>query len=503
MEFVVNVGQDQYPQTACRVVGVFESRQLSKTAEQFDTLSGGSITALLQQGALDGHLGQSLLLHQVPQLPFDRLLLVGCGKASELTEEHFRKIIQKALQCLNDTGSTSAVGFFTEWPVKQRSTYGVIRQTIEDVQQALYCFDQLKQEKPERSRPLNKLILPVATPAEIALGETAIAQGLAIANGVKQAKDLANMPPNLCHTVYLADQARQLAERFAPQMRTTVLDSTQMAALGMNAYLAVGQGSQYEPLMSIMTYDHHPDPQAKPIVLVGKGLTFDSGGISLKPGLAMDEMKYDMCGAAAVYGVMQAVAELQLPLKIIGIMAGCENMPGNKAYRPGDILTTLSGQTVEVLNTDAEGRLVLCDVLTYVERFEPELVIDVATLTGACVIALGHHISGLLSNHDPLAQELLKAAQQANDPLWQLPLAEQYQNQLKSNFADMANIGDRSAGTIVAGCFLSRFTRRYHWAHLDIAGTAWRSGKAKGATGRPVALLTQFLLNRAGMAIEA
>jgi leucyl aminopeptidase len=503
MEFSVTCGPAEPLQTACRVVGVFESRQLSKTAEQFDTLSGGAISALLQQGALDGKLGQWLLLHQVPQLPFERLLLVGCGKESELTHEHFQKIIQKTLQCLNDTGSTSAIGFFTEWSVKGRSTYEVIRQTVEDVQQALYCFDHLKQDKPEHSRPLNKLILPVAMPGEIALGETAIAQGLAIANGLKQAKDLANMPPNLCHTIYLAAQARQLAERFSPQMSTTVVDSSQMQSLGMNAYLAVGQGSQYEPLMSIITYDHHPDPQAKPIVLVGKGLTFDSGGISLKPGLAMDEMKYDMCGAAAVYGVMQAVAELQLPLKVIGIMAGCENMPGGQAYRPGDILKTLSGQSVEVLNTDAEGRLVLCDVLTYVERFEPELVIDVATLTGACVIALGHHISGLLSNHDPLAQELLKAAQQANDPLWQLPLVEQYQEQLKSNFADMANIGDRSAGTIVAGCFLSRFTRRYHWAHLDIAGTAWRSGKEKGATGRPVALLTQFLLNRAGMAVEA
>jgi len=234
-------------------------------------------------------------------------------------------------------------------------------------------------------------------------------------------------------------------------------------------------------------------------VLVGKGLTFDSGGISIKPAADMDEMKYDMCGAAAVYGAMRVVAELNLPLNVIGVLAGCENMPGGQAFRPGDILTTMSGQTVEVLNTDAEGRLVLCDALTYVERFDPELVIDVATLTGACVIALGHHITGLLSNHNPLAHELIGASEQAGDRAWRLPLADEYQEQLDSNFADMANIGGRPGGAITAGCFLSRFTRKYSWAHLDIAGTAWRSGKNKGATGRPVALLAQFLLNRAGL----
>lgn len=267
----------------------------------------------------------------------------------------------------------------------------------------------------------------------------------------------------------------------------------------MNAYLAVGQGSQNESLMSVIEYKGNPDAEARPIVLVGKGVTFDTGGISLKPGEAMDEMKYDMCGAASVYGVMRMVAELNLPLNVVGVLAGCENMPGGRAYRPGDILTTMSGQTVEVLNTDAEGRLVLCDALTYVERFEPEVVIDVATLTGACVIALGHHISGLLSNHNPLAHELIGASEQAGDRAWRLPMADEYQEQLDSNFADMANIGGRPGGAITAACFLARFTRKYNWAHLDVAGTAWRSGKAKGATGRPVALLSQFLLNRAGL----
>ncbi|EIR14267.1 cytosol aminopeptidase family, catalytic domain protein [Yersinia pestis PY-08] len=251
--------------------------------------------------------------------------------------------------------------------------------------------------------------------------------------------------------------------------------------------------------MSVIEYKGNPNKDAKPIVLVGKGLTFDSGGISIKPAEGMDEMKYDMCGAATVYGVMRVVAELQLPLNVVGVLAGCENMPGGRAYRPGDILTTMSGQTVEVLNTDAEGRLVLCDALTYVERFEPELVIDIATLTGACVVALGNHLTGLMSNHNPLAHELIGASEQAGDRAWRLPLGEEYYEQLDSNFADMANIGGRAGGAITAGCFLSRFTRKYSWAHLDIAGTAWRSGKNKGATGRPVALLSQFLLNRAGL----
>jgi len=252
--------------------------------------------------------------------------------------------------------------------------------------------------------------------------------------------------------------------------------------------------------MSVIEYKGCPDPSAQPIVLVGKGLTFDAGGISIKPADSMDEMKYDMCGAATVYGVMRLALQLALPLNIVGVLAGCENMVDGRAFRPGDVLTTLSGQTVEVLNTDAEGRLVLCDALTYVERFDPEVVIDVATLTGACVIALGHHLTGLMSNHNPLAHELIAAAEQSGDRAWRLPLGDEYQEQLESNFADMANIGGRPAGAITAGCFLSRFARKFNWAHLDIAGTAWRSGKAKGATGRPVALLAQFLLNRAGLA---
>ena len=373
-----------------------------------------------------------------------------------------------------------------------------VRQAVETAKETLYSFDQLKTNKSEPRRPLRKMVFNVPTRRELTSGERAIQHGLAIAAGIKAAKDLGNMPPNICNAAYLASQARQLADSYSKNVITRVIGEQQMKELGMHSYLAVGQGSQNESLMSVIEYKGNASEDARPIVLVGKGLTFDSGGISIKPSEGMDEMKYDMCGAAAVYGVMRMVAELQLPINVIGVLAGCENMPGGRAYRPGDVLTTMSGQTVEVLNTDAEGRLVLCDVLTYVERFEPEAVIDVATLTGACVIALGHHITGLMANHNPLAHELIAASEQSGDRAWRLPLGDEYQEQLESNFADMANIGGRPGGAITAGCFLSRFTRKYNWAHLDIAGTAWRSGKAKGATGRPVALLAQFLLNRAG-----
>ena len=498
MEFSVKSGSPEKQRSACIVVGVFEPRRLSPIAEQLDKISDGYISALLRRGELEGKPGQTLLLHHVPNILSERILLIGCGKERELDERQYKQVIQKTINTLNDTGSMEAVCFLTELHVKGRNNYWKVRQAVETAKETLYSFDQLKTNKSEPRRPLRKMVFNVPTRRELTSGERAIQHGLAIAAGIKAAKDLGNMPPNICNAAYLASQARQLADTYSKNVITRVIGEQQMRELGMNAYLAVGNGSQNESLMSVIEYKGNPAEDARPIVLVGKGLTFDSGGISIKPAEGMDEMKYDMCGAAAVYGVMRMVAELQLPLNVIGVLAGCENMPGGRAYRPGDVLTTMSGQTVEVLNTDAEGRLVLCDALTYVERFEPEAVIDVATLTGACVIALGHHITGLMSNHNPLAHELIGASELAGDRAWRLPLADEFQDQLESNFADMANIGGRPGGAITAGCFLSRFTRKYNWAHLDIAGTAWRSGKAKGATGRPVALLSQFLLNRAG-----
>jgi leucyl aminopeptidase len=308
-------------------------------------------------------------------------------------------------------------------------------------------------------------------------------------------KDVANMPPNICNPAYLARQARQLGEQ-CEKVNVEIIGEEQMAELGMESYLAVGRGSDNESQMTIINYQGAPNKDTKPIVLIGKGLTFDSGGISLKPGEGMDEMKYDMGGAAGVLGTMKSLVDLDLPINVIGILAGCENMPSSNAYRPGDILTTMSGQTVEVLNTDAEGRLVLCDVLTYVERFDPELVIDTATLTGAVIVALGKHACGVMSNHNPLAHEILNAGEQSSDRGWRLPIWDEYQEQLNSPFADFTNLGGRAAATITAACFLSRFTKKYNWAHIDVAGTAWNSGANKGSTGRPVPLLTQFLLNR-------
>ncbi|KLU14180.1 MULTISPECIES: leucyl aminopeptidase [Xenorhabdus] len=498
MEFSVKSGSPEKQRSACIIVGVFEPRRLSPIAEQLDKISNGYISALLRRGELEGKVGQTLLLHHVPNVLSERILLVGCGKERELDERQYKQIIQKTISTLNETGSMEAVCFLTELHVKARNNYWKVRQAVETAKESLYVFDQLKSSKNELRRPLRKMVFNVPTRRELTSGERAIQHGLAIASGIKAAKDLANMPPNICNAAYLASQARQLADNVA-NLTTKVIGEEQMKELGMNSYLAVGQGSQNESLMAVMEYKGSADANAKPIVLVGKGLTFDSGGISIKPAEGMDEMKYDMCGAASVYGAMRVVAELQLPINVIGVLAGCENMPGGRAYRPGDILTTLSGQTVEVTNTDAEGRLVLCDALTYVERFEPESVIDVATLTGACVVALGGHYTGLLSNHNPLAHELLNASEQAGDRAWRLPLADEYTEQLESNFADMVNACGRSGGAITAGAFLSRFTAKYHWAHLDIAGTAWRSGKAKGATGRPVALLSQFLLNRSGL----
>lgn len=499
MEFGVKSGSPEKQRSACIVVGVFEPRRLSAVAEQLDRVSDGYISSLLRRGDLEGKSGQMLLLHQVPGVLSERVLLVGCGKERELDERQFKQIIQKTISTLNETGSMEAVCFLTELHVKGRDAYWKVRQAVETAQNSLYTFDQFKTNKAELRRPLRKLVFNVATRRELAIGEKAVAHGLAVANGMKICRDVANMPPNICTPAYLALQARRLADS-CQFITTKVIGEQQMAELGMNAYLAVARGSSNEAMMSIMEYKGHPD--AKPTVLVGKGLTFDSGGISIKPGDGMDEMKYDMCGAASVLGVMTALAELKPPINVIGVLAGAENMPDGKSYRPGDILTSMSGQTIEVLNTDAEGRLVLCDVLTYAERFEPEAVIDIATLTGACVIALGSHATGLMSNHNPLAHELLNAAELSGDKAWRLPLWDEYQEQIESPFADMVNTGGRPAGAITAGAFLSRFTKKYNWAHLDIAGTAWKSGKEKGATGRPVPLLTQFLLGRAGIDVE-
>lgn len=500
MEFGVKSGSPEKQRSACIVVGVFEPRRLTTVAEQLDDISEGYISNLIRRGDLEGKAGQMLLLHHIPNVLSERVLLVGCGKERELNERQYKQIVAKTIKTLNETGSMEAVSFLTELHVKGRDTYWKVRQAVEAANDSVYSFLQLKTKKGEPRRPLRKMVFNLPTRKDLPLGERAIEHAEAVSKGVKIAKDVSNMPPNICNPKYLNEQAADLAKKYK-SLQLDTYGEAEMDKLGMHCYLAVGRGSYNESVMSVL---HHKggDEKDKPYVLVGKGLTFDSGGISIKPGEAMDEMKYDMCGASSVLGTMQTIAELNLPINVIGVIAGCENMPDANAYRPGDILTTMSGQTVEVLNTDAEGRLVLCDALTFVERFDPELVIDIATLTGACVIALGKHATAVLSQHNPLAHDIVNASEQSSDKAWRLPLWDEYQEQIDSPFADMANLGGRPAGTITAACFLSRFTRKYTWAHLDIAGTAWVSGANKGATGRPVPMLSQFLMNKANIAID-
>ena len=472
------------------VLGLYANNEFSQRFNEIDLAAQGYLNRLIQSGELTGKLGQTLLLRDLPGVATKRVLIVGCGKKGELTERRYNQLIQSMLKALNNANIREVVSYLTEIEIKDRDLYWNVRFAIEIIEHTNYRFDRFKSEKPE-STALESLIFNTDCPQ----AQRAIAHAQAVSAGVKAARDIANMPPNICNPAYLAEQAKHLAAEFGA-LSLEVIDETQMAELGMNAYLAVSRGSANPAYMSILHFNNAPDKNAKPIVLVGKGLTFDAGGISLKPAADMDEMKYDMGGAASVFGVMAAVAQLDLPLNVIGVLAGCENLPDGNAYRPGDILTTMNGLTVEVLNTDAEGRLVLCDALTYAERFEPQLLIDVATLTGACVVALGQHNSGLICEDENLAADLLHAAQQTTDKAWRLPLSEEYQEQLKSPFADLANIGGRWGGASTAGAFLANFTKKYRWAHLDIAGTAWLQGANKGATGRPVALLTQFLINQ-------
>ncbi|MFT6734686.1 MAG: leucyl aminopeptidase [Polaribacter sp.] len=494
MEFSVKSGNPEKQRTACVVVGVFESRKLSQAGEQIDEISDGYLSNLLRRGDLEGKLGQTLLLHNIPNTLADRLLLVGCGKERDFTDKPYEKVIAKAISTLNETGSMEAVCFLSELNVKGRDTHWKIRHAVESTENTLYSFDTFKSKSEAPRRPVKKLIFNVTSRKDLNDGEQAIIEGVAISKGTHKARDLANAPPNILTPEYLAEQAKLLAID-NDKIDCQILDQATLKEMGMGAFIAVAQGSDNEGKLIVLNYKGAENDQ-KPIVLVGKGITFDSGGISLKPGDKMDEMKYDMGGAAGVFGAFVAATEMSLKVNLIMVIAAAENMPSARACRPGDIVTTLSGQTVEILNTDAEGRLVLCDALTYVERFDPAVVIDVATLTGACVIALGNQASGLLSNHNPLAHDLLNAGELSGDRAWRLPLWEEYQEQLQSNFADMSNLGGREAGTITAACFLSRYTKKYHWAHLDIAGTAWLSGKQKGSTGRPVPLLTQYILNQ-------
>ena len=495
MEFSIKSGSPEKQRTACVVVGVFEARKLTLPAELLDKAANGYISDLIRRGDMEGKAGSTLLLHNVPGTLCDRVLLVGLGKEKEFHEKEFAAAVRTAVKTLNETGAFDASFFLTEIAVRKRSIGWRVRQATIAALEATYRFDGFKSKKDEVRRPLRKLTLAVERRNELGPAEEALQQGLAIAEGAAFARNLGNTPPNVCNPTWLAEEARAMAKEL--KLGCEVLEAADMEKLGMHSLLAVAKGSHQPPKLIVLTYKGAKASE-KPIVLVGKGITFDTGGISLKPAAEMDEMKYDMCGAAGVLGTIKAVARMGLPINLTVLVPTTENMPGGNATRPGDIVTSLSGQTIEILNTDAEGRLILCDTLTYAERFEPDAVIDVATLTGACVVALGQVASGLFANKDSLARELLHAGDESHDRAWHMPLWDDYQELLKSPFADMANIGGRYAGAVTAACFLSRFTKKYDWAHIDIAGTAWKSGADKGATGRPVPLLSHYLLQRAG-----
>lgn len=498
MEFSIKNGNPGKQRSACVVVGVFETRVLTEAAKTLDKNANGYISDILNNGDMEGKAGSTLLLHKVPNTVCKRVLLVGLGKKSKLHDREYRNAVQAAFNALHETGALDAVLFLIEDPVIKREISWKISHAVIMAMKSVYHPDQLKSKHEGSKQHLRKVTLSTTSRVDSDIGEKALQWGLATAYGMSLTKDLGNLPPNVCTPSYLAELAMKMAKTY--KLKATVLEQKDMERLGMGSLLSVAQGSSQPAKLITLEYWGRKKKE-KPVVLVGKGVTFDTGGISLKPAAEMDEMKYDMCGAASVLGTIAAIAQMRLPINVVGIIPATENMPGGNATKPGDIVTSMSGQTIEILNTDAEGRLILCDALTYAERYEPEVVIDIATLTGACVIALGHVASGLLSNNEELAMELLNASEQAADRAWHLPLWDDYQEQLKSNFADMANIGGRAAGTITAACFLSRFTKKYRWAHIDIAGTAWESGKKKGATGRPVPLLTQFLTTRAARKI--
>ena len=500
MDYSVKSGSPEKQRTAALVVGIHERRRMTPAAQALNEASGGALAQVLRRGDMDGRLGTTLLLQHLDGTFAQRVLLVGCGKERDFDETRYRQVIETATRELDQRGASEAVSYLTELRIKGRDAAWMVRQHVEASEAARYRFTRMKSEDETPAHPLKRLVLSVPSRADIAAGEQAIEEGLAIAEGVALARDLGNLPGNVCTPTYLAEQAESLKKQ-SRRVKVTVLDEEQMEKEGMGAFLAVARGTHEPAKLIVMEYQGGQKDE-KPIALVGKGVTFDSGGISLKPSQAMDEMKFDMCGAASVIGAFQAAIRLKLPLNLLGVIPATENLPGGSAIKPGDIVTSLSGQTIEILNTDAEGRLILCDALTYAGRREPEVIVDVATLTGACVIALGNHAAGLLTNTPSLGNELLNAGRQAHDRAWELPLWDEYQKQLDSNFADMANIGGREAGTITAACFLSRFVKNRRWAHLDIAGVAWKQGKEKGATGRPVPLLVQFLLNRAAKKAE-
>lgn len=493
MEFSIKASSPEKLKTDCLVLVRSTDGEAGPQFAAVDAASGGLLEKLVRRD-LDEKAGSSLLLPTLPGVFAARVLVISLGKQAELNAKALRTALSAAGKALSSGKSAHATLCASDLVAAGFGLPESLRAASALIADACYRFEAIRLNPEKKPAGPAKFEFLLQSKSDAA-AKLAVEQGSAIAAGQALARDLGNLPANYCTPSTLADTAKSLAHEY--KLKVRVYDRAGIEELGMGSFLSVAQGTREEPRFIVLEYKGGKAKDA-PVVLVGKGITFDSGGISLKPGEGMDEMKFDMCGAASVLGTFRTVAKLGLPINLVGLIPATENLPDGLAVKPGDVVTSLSGQTIEILNTDAEGRLVLCDALTFAERFKPAVVIDIATLTGACVIALGHQTSGLYSTDDTLASELLTAGQKTGDRAWQMPLFDEYQDQLKSNFADIANIGGRPAGSITAACFLSRFTKAYKWAHLDIAGTAWKSGAEKGATGRPVPLLTEFLLSRAG-----
>lgn len=477
--------------TSCLVLGVYINGNMPEATLEVDKATNKAISKLLKAGDISGKAMEAVVLHNVDGIKAKRILLIGCGKKTELTLKSFTEIARTTAKQLNRYSIEDAVLGLTSLNVEKCSIERKAIQLSKVFTHAEYRY-KATLSKAKLAHKIKRLAITCTT-SERSQAKKGLDVGAAIAIGMNTARNLGNLPGNICTPTYLGEQAQTLAKK-NKLLKTKVLSEAQMKRLGMHSLLSVGHGSDQPSALIVMEYQGS-SPNRKPNVLVGKGITFDTGGISLKPGGGMDEMKFDMCGAASVLGTMHTLCELKPKINVVAIIASAENMPSGRATKPGDVITSMSGQTIEVLNTDAEGRLVLCDALTYAKRFNPKTVIDIATLTGSCVATFGNVVSGLLSNDDELADKLYQCGLDSLDPAWRLPLWDEYQKLINSNFADIANIGGPRAGTITAGCFLARFTKEYKWAHLDIAGTAWDQGQHKGATGRPVPLLVEYLLN--------
>jgi leucyl aminopeptidase len=509
VEFSIKSGRpEKLPAETLSIIGIRGSGPADGDFPLVQSRSEKSLSAgrleedlgvFLQQSGMRGKAGETRFFYKAGGRP-ERVLLVGLGEGGE---KDFTEAVRAAVRAAQEIGVKEAACFLIAHGPKTREIGWRVRQAVLAASDARYRFDAFKRQKDEKKdekKPALKKLTLFVEAEDLPQAKRACAEGKAIAEGIRLARDLGNLPANICTPSHLAQTAQDLAGEYG--FKCQVFDRKKLEKLGMHAFLAVAQGAKEAPAFIVLQYSGGKAHE-KPLALVGKGITFDSGGISLKPSADMDEMKYDMCGAASVLGVFKAAAALALPIHLVGLIPATENMPDGGATRPGDIVTALSGERIEILNTDAEGRLILCDALTYARRFEPAAIIDIATLTGACVVALGRIATGLFASDDALAGELLAAGETALDRAWRLPVWEEYQELIDGRFADVANTGGRHAGAITAACFLARFVKDIPWAHLDIAGTAWKSGAQKGATGRPVALLAHFLLERLAASDQA